>query len=309
MTKRKTHDEFVKEVQELYDGEYSVVGTYVLTKYPVTMRHNTCGNVWDIKPNLFLRGRKCPACSKKNSFKTLEKFKQEVYELYGGKVEVIGEYVNCDYPIEARCVKHNVVFKRTPSTILKGKNNCTKCYGEMQSKNQRKSPDVFLQQLYDKHGGTIECLENYVNTHTKIKFRCTICKEEFIAEPNSVIRISGCPSCREPHGEKYIREYLKLKGTEFETQKAFYGLVYKHPLYFDFFLPKYNLLIEYDGKQHFTSIDFFGGEDMFRYQKERDDIKNRYAKNNKINLLRIPHTIKDENIEKEIEKTLKSLSY
>ena len=45
MTKRKTHDEFVKEVQELYDGEYSVVGTYVLTKYPVTMRHNTCGNV------------------------------------------------------------------------------------------------------------------------------------------------------------------------------------------------------------------------------------------------------------------------
>ena len=32
---------------------------------------------------------------------------------------------------------------------------------------------------------------------------------------------------------------------------------------FDFYLPKHNICIEYDGKQHFEPIDIFGGEDEF----------------------------------------------
>ena len=58
-------------------------------------------------------------------------------------------------------------------------------------------------------------------------------------------------------------------------------------IYFDFHLPEKNLLIEFDGKQHFNSIKYFGGEEGFKKTKANDEIKNCFAKENNINLLRI----------------------
>lgn len=69
---------------------------------------------------------------------------------------------------------------------------------------------------------------------------------------------------------------------------------------FDFYLPQYNTLIEYDGKQHFEPIEFFGGEEKFNKLQENDKIKNEYCKNNKIPLIRISY----KNQKREIETTL-----
>lgn len=49
-------------------------------------------------------------------------------------------------------------------------------------------------------------------------------------------------------------------------------------------------LIEFDGEQHFNPVDFFGGEEKFKIQQERDNNKNEYCKNNNIPLLRIPYS-------------------
>lgn len=48
-------------------------------------------------------------------------------------------------------------------------------------------------------------------------------------------------------------------------------------------------LIEYDGEQHFKSIDKWGGEEKLRIQQERDQRKNNYCKEHNIPLLRIPY--------------------
>ena len=58
---------------------------------------------------------------------------------------------------------------------------------------------------------------------------------------------------------------------------------------FDFYIPKYNCAIEYDGIQHFKPVKFFGGEDYFLQVQEWDNTKNKYCKNNNINLIRIPY--------------------
>ena len=60
-------------------------------------------------------------------------------------------------------------------------------------------------------------------------------------------------------------------------------------LRFDFYLNKYNTLIEFDGQQHFRPVDFFNGEEGFRLTQLRDNIKNEYCKNNNIPLLRISY--------------------
>lgn len=59
---------------------------------------------------------------------------------------------------------------------------------------------------------------------------------------------------------------------------------------YDFYLPTYNLLVEYQGEQHYRSVEIWGGEDMFAVRKEHDKRKREYAKANNIDLLEIPYS-------------------
>ena len=67
---------------------------------------------------------------------------------------------------------------------------------------------------------------------------------------------------------------------------------------FDFYLPDYNLCIEYDGEQHFKPLKHFGGEKDLTERQENDKIKTNYCLENKISLLRIRY---DEDIEQALD--------
>ena len=58
-------------------------------------------------------------------------------------------------------------------------------------------------------------------------------------------------------------------------------------LKFDFYLPKFNICVEFDGIQHFEPRELFGGIDEFNKTKKRDEIKNTYCRDNNIELIRI----------------------
>lgn len=58
---------------------------------------------------------------------------------------------------------------------------------------------------------------------------------------------------------------------------------------FDFYLPDYNILIEYDGIQHFQEPTSFKWENLAQVQK-RDQFKNDYCKKHNLSLIRIPYT-------------------
>ena len=92
----------------------------------------------------------------------------------------------------------------------------------------------------------------------------------------------------------------------FEREKKFDNCKGKRRvLSFDFYLPEYNILIEFDGRQHFEPVNFHGCSDeqaqkSYLELKENDKIKNDFAKLNNYHLLRI----KFDQINK-IEKILK----
>jgi very-short-patch-repair endonuclease len=63
---------------------------------------------------------------------------------------------------------------------------------------------------------------------------------------------------------------------------------------FDFYIPSKNLLIEFDGKQHYYSGQVMNRkhtttDEDFNYQIRKDKIKNEYCKINNIDLLRISY--------------------
>ena len=99
--------------------------------------------------------------------------------------------------------------------------------------------------------------------------------------------------------ELFIQSYLESINIDFIPQKVFSDCKNKNNtcyLYFDFYLPYYNMIIEYDGQQHFDPIKIWGGEEKLKRQQENDEIKNQYCKNNNINLVRIPYTKNKEEI-------------
>ena len=99
--------------------------------------------------------------------------------------------------------------------------------------------------------------------------------------------------------ELFISNILTEKLIAYETQKSFddcrgFG---NRPLKFDFYIKSLNLLIEYDGVQHFKAIDFWGGYKGFIKQQYNDEIKNQYCINKNISLLRLPYSLSDSEIE------------
>ena len=72
-------------------------------------------------------------------------------------------------------------------------------------------------------------------------------------------------------------------------QKTFDKCLRVKKLMFDFFIPHLNLCIEFDGRQHFESIPYFGGKEAFIIRKESDIIKNNFCRDNNINIIRISY--------------------
>jgi very-short-patch-repair endonuclease len=83
----------------------------------------------------------------------------------------------------------------------------------------------------------------------------------------------------------YLREY------------KFKDCFYKKELPFDFYLPKHNICIEFNGKQHYESIEHFGGDIRLKEQIEKDNIRRSYCIINNIKLVEIKY---DESIEEKI---------
>jgi len=284
---RKTTEEFKKEVYDLVNDEYTVLGEYINNKTKIKMKHKLCNNVYEVKPNYFLNGTRCPLCSKKLK-KTTESFKQEVYKLVGNEYTVLGEYINNSTKIK---MKHNIcnsILNKTPNKFLQG-DRCPLC-----SKKLKKTTEEFKKEVFNLVGDEYTVLGEYINNSTKIKMKHNICNFEYEVRPvNFLTKDNRCPKCkRESKGELKIKEYLDNKNIKYIKEKRFKNCKYKNYLPFDFYLEEYNLCIEFDGKQHFDKNTIFYKNDKkeFELQKKRDLIKNEFCNNSNINLLRIPYT-------------------
>ena len=113
-----------------------------------------------------------------------------------------------------------------------------------------------------------------------------------------------CPYCKKSKGEDIIKSILESLNVDFIPQYRFEYCRDILPLPFDFYLPKYNLVIEYDGEQHFNvNRTFNSNEDKFWETVIHDAIKNSYCEDNSINILRIPFW-DNKNIEELIKNKL-----
>lgn len=134
--------------------------------------------------------------------------------------------------------------------------------------------------------------------HLMVTVRHDTCGNKSEYRFNYFMRGNGCSLCDISAGEDVIKDTLDKIGIEYVYQKAYDDLVGKGntKLPYDFYLPSLNLIIEYDGTQHYVPLKNFGGEESFANRRDLDRKKDVYAVNNGITIARIPYTIKGLNL-------------
>jgi len=91
-------------------------------------------------------------------------------------------------------------------------------------------------------------------------------------------------------GEYAIKGVLDAMKVNYQREMRFADCKSTNSLPFDFYLPQHMAAIEYDGKQHFEPIEYFGGQSTLERTQRHDAIKNAYCESNNIRLLRIKYT-------------------
>ena len=107
-------------------------------------------------------------------------------------------------------------------------------------------------------------------------------------------RILSCGCLSMSRGEFKIRQLLIENSIDFIQEYKPKDKEISFDARFDFYIPSLNTLIEYDGQQHFYTVNLFGGEDRFQTQIAHDKEKNEWAYNNGIQIIRIPYTHYDD---------------
>ena len=130
--------------------------------------------------------------------------------------------------------------------------------------------------------------------------------------PDTHLHLQGCCICKLSKGEEKIKSYLETHGfilnETYFREKKFENLFQKKGfcLRYDFYIPSKNILIEYNGRQHYdykNSYFFKGDRNKFLLRKHYDWLKRKYARDNGYKLLTIPYwdyKIIEEILEKEI---------
>ena len=230
--------------------------------------------------------------------KTLGEFISEATTIHENKYDYSNVvYVNAHTKVKIICPLHGQFLQR-PRAHLTNNSGCPLCAPQGRKQNIPKNTSSFIREASLLHNNRYYYSEvEYETSKTPITIICPK-HGRFLQTPNAhLAQKQGCPRCQLPKGEIKISHFLTSRRFGFVIHKRFDDC--RNPrtnrnLAFDFYVPTKNLLIEYDGLQHFKSGCMVNGkhtttaEDL-RGIQERDRIKTDYAKTHGIRLLRIPY--------------------
>lgn len=272
----------------------------------------------------------CKYCNKKGAAKRMMKLEEFVSRavqihkntdgtpIYDYSESVLNKVKN---DITIRCYIHGYFTQEAESHINTKSNNgaagCPDCGNAKGAEKLRLGRDHFIKASQKKHvdkdgnpiydysmsyvnkvTGNIE----YTNIDDKVRIICPIhgiFKQIAYDHRNG----KGCTYCVESEGSlqtwKYLETIEVIGGKKgYKREKKYPDLKYVDQLRFDFYLKKFNALIEFNGEQHYFPVLCWGGQDAFLKRQICDQMKVQYCKDNNIPLLTIKY---NDNIKEKID--------
>lgn len=213
-----------------------------------------------------------------------------------------------------KCNVCNYEWEAYFSNIKKG-HGCKPCSIKRRAKIRTKPYSHYHNKILKKCGDILEVLRfipnGLCNSQHLVECKCKKCETINTAQINNLItggfKHFKC-KCKVSDGEYLVWSYLERNNTPHITEKSFDDLKDKKKLKYDFYInTSYPTLIEFDGDQHYIfNPDFFNmTKQKFAAMQRRDKMKNKYALDNNILLLRLRESDKP-NIEQKLDENLYS---
>lgn len=168
--------------------------------------------------------------------------------------------------------------------------------------------------LLNKKFGKLTVIEEIpdIRKNGRVVWKCQ-CNCGNIIEVSTSSLTSGNTTscgCLKSKGEQKISNFLQKYNITFQQQKTFDTCRFEDTnglARFDFYLPEYNLLIEYDGQQHFYYTNSgWNNKENFEKNQQHDNFKNDWCEKNNIKLIRISYL---ENIVERLQQELNIYEY
>jgi Zn finger protein HypA/HybF involved in hydrogenase expression len=187
-------------------------------------------------------------------------------------------YIHNKSPLIWECGNCKHVFRNSFKNVKYLKNWCPVCSGRLNN-----NIDV-AKKIGIEKGGL--CLSNkYINNKTNLIWKCGKCNHIWKARLDRVKSSTWCPKCNQSHGEKKISNTLDILNILYKQEHIFDNLKNRR---FDFYLEEYNMLIEFDGIQHFQIYGkYTPDKDTLKKKQDYDIEKTLFCIKNNIKLLRI----------------------
>jgi len=299
-----SNEEYIEALGKVHGDKYDLS----LVNFTGT-RHRVIGicekhGEFTLRADHFLSGGNCPQCARlatiEKTRSNTEEFKEKVKAVHGDKYNFDKSvYTGSQDEITVTCSKHGD-FKSIPSRLLLG-NGCYSCSSETANITKKKIKEESAETRFDSfvtraikiHGNKFKYhFKDFVDMKTKTRITCNK-HGDFWQAPSSHIQDIGCPSCNESKGEKAVDEILgklnleRIREYKIPEVKKQYNKEYEY----DFCLPKYKVLIEFHGRQHYEPVDIFGGQDGYEILIKNDFAKETLAKVFQYKLIVIHHKL------------------
>ena len=312
MVNKVEFEEFEQRVRKKYSSNFSFKKSdYTTVSNPITIKCEKHQTLIPLRAASHLTFHNpCKQCIRDEKF---EVYKPKVYkslrENYP-QFKLLDEIKDFNSTVRLLCPKHGVFRKKTDMIIFKV-SGCRKCgweeVGKKNSGSQRVSFVDFKTRFVERFGNLLTLTsteEEYKNFTSVLTAKCSDPSHPLVKKiARNFLKSNGCTSCKESFGERLTRLALEGLNLEYVQEKRFASCRYKKELPFDFWLPEFSTLIEFQGKQHKISTKRFGGIKSFRELQKRDIIKKEWAEYNGVNLIYVTDYNK---IKEQILKNLKS---
>ena len=152
-----------------------------------------------------------------------------------------------DRYIVYECPLHGIIKTRTYEHLKYGA-GCRICANREAGKKRTISQEEYIRQAKLAHNNRYDYSKVvYTDCRKKITIICPK-HGEFQQQAAWHLRSNGqCPKCSISKGELKIIDIFNKYGIKYDMQYMIPGYKYKY----DFYLPAFKLLVEYDGAQHF----------------------------------------------------------
>jgi hypothetical protein len=266
----------------------------------------------------------CPECNRIAVKET--EFMDKVRKLYNDRFVLLSDYIGGNSPVTLGCTLHGKtpypIVVASPSSI----GGSTENYGSIECKECKRvnSLNKFENTIYNLNKKR-KIPYTYPNLNKEFKRMTDDIHIEchkigsngrehgiFLQTPANHSTGQGCPICQESKNEMHIKNLFEGEKYKFETEKQFKELGNQK---FDFYIPEpgyVNILIEYDGEQHFEprfAKSEYTRQLNYNILYESDNLKNQFIETNNLGLglIRVPYTLKKGTYDKLLLDALKSV--